>query len=102
MTGCLFSATKKQDGWPQGSDPVYDDDRALVICRLHKFREGAMLLYERKGLHKEALAYAMQEDSPSSIIKTAQHLVNVGGDPTLWIDVLRKFGKASTVRKRAE
>ena len=41
-----------QTHWLQGCAPGYDLDHALVLCRMHDFRQGALYLLERMGLYQ--------------------------------------------------
>lgn len=42
-------APPRRRGWPPGEEPRYDVDHVLVVCRMHGFREGLLLLYEVGG-----------------------------------------------------
>ncbi len=46
--------------------PCYDPDHALVLCRLHGFREGLVFLYDRYGIAAPA-AHVASADSSASL-----------------------------------
>lgn len=82
-------------GWgPHEQSPQYDVDLALVLCQMHKFRDGLLFLYEKLKLYKEVLAVYMKDHDYKGLISTCKRLgeTSRGGDPTLWNDVLSYFG----------
>lgn len=56
--------TLLRSSWPPGGKPRYDAEAALVLCRLHGFVEGSVLLCERMGLFSEALAVIIASPAP--------------------------------------
>lgn len=42
-------------GWSPGEAPKYDPEHVLVLCRMHKFKEGLIFLYEHRSLLREVL-----------------------------------------------
>ena len=45
-----------QNGWPPHlPQPKYEADHALVLCRLHGFKEGLVFLYDKLRLYREVL-----------------------------------------------
>lgn len=83
-------------GWsPHENAPRYDVDLALVLCQMHKFRDGLLFLYEKMKLYKEVLAVYMKDHDYQGLISTCKRLGESarGGDPSLWNDVLDYFGE---------
>lgn len=83
-------------GWgPHENAPWYDVDLALVLCQMHKFRDGLLFLYEKMKLYKEVLAVYMKDHDYQGLISTCKRLGESarGGDPSLWNDVLSYFGE---------
>lgn len=50
-------------GWQPGSEPRYDPDQVLVLCRTRGFREGLIFLYEKLRLFREVLRVSPLDDS---------------------------------------
>ena len=45
-----------QSGWPSHlPQPKYEPDHALVLCRLHGFKEGLVFLYDKLRLFREVV-----------------------------------------------
>ncbi|KAG0579723.1 hypothetical protein KC19_4G119500 [Ceratodon purpureus] len=83
-------------GWGSHEQaPRYDVDLALVMCQMHKFRDGLLFLYEKMKLYKEVLAVFMKDHDYQGLISTCKRLGESarGGDPSLWNDVLSYFGE---------
>jgi tetratricopeptide (TPR) repeat protein len=88
--------TLLKSGWgPHENAPRYDVDLALVLCQMHKFRDGLLFLYEKMKLYKEVLAVYMKDHDYQGLISTCKRLGESarGGDPSLWNDVLSYFGE---------
>ncbi|KAK9806296.1 hypothetical protein WJX72_009074 [[Myrmecia] bisecta] len=85
-------------GWPLGEEPHYDADHALVVCRMHSFREGLIFLYEKTRLFREVLRVHMAADDHAALIEACVRLGDAtrGGDPHLWSEVLEYFGEQTT------
>ena len=47
-------------GWLPGTEPRYDADKVLVLCRMHGFREGLAFLYEKLRLFREILRVSLE------------------------------------------
>ena len=85
-----------KSGWgPHEQTPRYDVDLALVLCQMHKFRDGLLFLYEKMKLYKEVLACYMKGGDYQGLISTCKRLGDAGrgGDSSLWNDVLSYFGE---------
>ncbi|PSC75564.1 vacuolar -sorting-associated 11-like protein [Micractinium conductrix] len=80
-------------GWPPGSEPAYDVDRALLACRLHSFRAGLLFLYENLRLYRELAGVLMAAGDRAGLIAACQRWgdAHTGGDPQLWHDALEYF-----------
>jgi hypothetical protein len=85
-----------KSGWGlHEQNPGYDKDLALVLCQMHKFRDGLLFLYEKMKLYKEVLACYMKDGDYAGLISTCKRLGDVGpgSDLSLWNDVLVYFGE---------
>lgn len=85
-----------KSGWgPHEQQPRYDVDLAVVLCEMHKFRDGLLFLYEKMKLYKEVMACYMQDKDYQGLISCCKRLGDSsrGGDPSLWADVLQFFGE---------
>ncbi|GAB4818399.1 hypothetical protein N2152v2_005445 [Parachlorella kessleri] len=82
-------------GWPPGEDPRYDVDHVLVVCRMHGFREGLLLIYENLRLYREAAAVLMEAGDWEGLIAACERFGDprTGGDPQLWHDALDYFAR---------
>lgn len=75
-----------KNGWPQGGAPRYDPDHAVVLCKLHRFQPGMLLLFERLKLYHEVLRCYMEAGDHRGLIVNAARLGQ--HDPNLWLEVL--------------
>jgi len=85
-----------KSGWGlHEQNPGYDKDLALVLCQMHKFRDGLLFLYEKMKLYKEVLACYMKDGDYAGLISTCKRLGDAGpgSDLSLWNDVLVYFGE---------
>ncbi|CAM6025247.1 unnamed protein product [Sphagnum balticum] len=85
-----------KSGWGlHEQNPGYDKDLALVLCQMHKFRDGLLFLYEKMKLYKEVLACYMKDGDYAGLISTCKRLGDAGpgSDLSLWNDVLAYFGE---------
>ncbi|KAJ7570925.1 hypothetical protein O6H91_01G140100 [Diphasiastrum complanatum] len=83
-------------GWGIDDEkPSYDADLAVVLCEIHRFREGLLFLYEKMKLYKEVMACYMQDADYPGLISCCKRLGDAsrGGDSSLWADVLAYFGE---------
>ncbi|KAG2487093.1 hypothetical protein HYH03_014337 [Edaphochlamys debaryana] len=71
----------------------YDPDHALVLCRMHGFRQGLLFLYDRLRLPREALQVYMSAADYEGLISAVLKYGDAarGGDPVLWAQVLEYF-----------
>ena len=67
----------------------YEDEYALVLCKLHNFQEGIIYLYEKLQLYQEIVEYYMEHNKYSDIISTCKQFGNK--EPNLWIQSLNYF-----------
>ena len=57
-----------QQGWqPHMAEPAYDRDHALLLVRIHGFKEGLVFLYDKMGLAKEVLQVHLCDTSDTVI-----------------------------------
>ncbi|KAL8135021.1 hypothetical protein AgCh_009886 [Apium graveolens] len=85
-----------KDAWPADQEnPMYDVDLAIILCEMNGFREGLQHLYEKMKLYKEVIACYMQAHDHKGLIACCKRLGDsgVGGDPSLWADLLNYFGE---------
>lgn len=85
-----------RNGWgPHEQEPQYDIDLALVMCQMHKFRDGLLFLYEKMKLYKEVMVVYMKDGDYHGLINCCKRLGDSGrgGDSSLWSDVLTYFGE---------
>ncbi|GAX83865.1 hypothetical protein CEUSTIGMA_g11290.t1 [Chlamydomonas eustigma] len=84
-----------QKGWPPHlqREPKYDADHALVLCRLHVFREGLVFLYDKLRLYREVLQVHMETGDHAALIAATVRYGDAsrGGDPQLWAEILDYF-----------
>lgn len=105
-TDCRAAALELlKSGWPQGGTPRFDPDHAVVLCKLHKFQPGMLLLYERLKLYHEVLRCYMEAEDYRGLIVNAARLGH--HDPNLWLEVLsylaaRQQDCSAEVRGRPE
>lgn len=72
-----------------------DAQTALVICRLHSFRPGLLVLFEKLGLVDQVLQVFMDERNYEGLIRTCEQ--HSATNPDLWIQCLRFFGDPTHV-----
>ena len=93
--------TLLRSGWPPGGSPRYDAEAALVLCRLHGFVEGSVLLCERLSLFSEALAVIIAspaaEHGPHAVIEYARRAASAASATentiaAVWRTVLQYLG----------
>ena len=67
--------------------PRYDIDHALVMCQLHRFHQGTLYLYKKKGLYGEILKHYMEQGELNQVVETCRKF----GDqnPGLWLQTLQ-------------
>ncbi|CAM6101360.1 unnamed protein product [Calypogeia fissa] len=85
-----------KNGWgPHEQEPQYDIDLALVMCQMHKFRDGLLFLYEKMKLYKEVVVVYMTDGDYQGLISCCKRLGDSsrGGDSSIWNDVLTYFGE---------
>eukprot|EP01119_Soliformovum_irregulare_P007415 TRINITY_DN1982_c0_g1_i1.p1 TRINITY_DN1982_c0_g1~~TRINITY_DN1982_c0_g1_i1.p1 ORF type:complete len:907 (-),score=260.18 TRINITY_DN1982_c0_g1_i1:49-2769(-) len=76
----------------------YDDDHALVLCKMHNFREGLLHLYDKLGLYHEILRYHMENNEYDHVIRACRKYGDK--DSNMWIQVLTYFvGKSENCHK---
>uniref|UniRef100_A0A1D1XE62 Vacuolar protein sorting-associated protein 11 homolog n=1 Tax=Anthurium amnicola TaxID=1678845 RepID=A0A1D1XE62_9ARAE len=75
--------------------PLYDVDLAVILCEMYVLREGLRFLYEKLKLYKEVITCYMQEGDHSGLIACCKRLGDStkGGDPSLWVDLLKYFAE---------
>eukprot|EP00899_Mesostigma_viride_P016779 jgi/Mesvir1/25101/Mv21565-RA.1 len=80
-------------GWPPQKEPVYDADLALMLCQMHRCRDGRLFLLERLRMYRDVLAAYMEDDDSEGLILACKRLADPsrGGQPNLWVDVLTYF-----------
>ncbi len=64
-----------------------DEDQALILCQRHSFSQGALFLYERRGLFSEVLNHHVSLGDVSAAVQTCRRF----GDrqPDLWVRALQ-------------
>jgi hypothetical protein len=67
----------------------FDDDHALVLCKMNDFREGLLYLYEKSALYHEIIQYYFENNEYDNIIQACKKYGDK--DPNLWIQVLSYF-----------
>jgi len=67
----------------------YDDDYALILCKLHDFRDGLLFLYEKLQLFHEIIEYYMENDEYDNILKACKRYGDK--EPNLWVEALSYF-----------
>ncbi|CAL5206017.1 unnamed protein product [Lathyrus oleraceus] len=84
-----------KSAWPPETEhPLYDVDLAIILCEMNAFRDGLLYLYEKMKLYKEVITCYMQAHDHEGLIACCKRLGDsVGGDPSLWEDVLKYFGE---------
>lgn len=84
-----------KQGWSPGEDCKYDAEHMLVLCRMHRFKDGLVFLYERKGLLREVLQVYIHSKDYNGIISACEKYGDSlsGGDPLLWSEALQYFAK---------
>ncbi|GER54061.1 vacuolar protein sorting 11 [Striga asiatica] len=85
-----------KSAWPpEQEQPLYDVDRAIILCEMNDFKEGLLYLYEKLKLYKEVIACYVQAHDHEGLIACCKRLGDSGkgGDPSLWADLLKYFGE---------
>eukprot|EP00775_Hariotina_reticulata_P008195 gene8195-8386_t len=80
-----------QRGWqPHMTQPKYDPEHAMVLCRQHNYLPGLVMLYDKKRLHREVLAVYMAAQDYDALIAACVQYGDAasGGDPQLWAEAL--------------
>eukprot|EP01114_Cavostelium_apophysatum_P016791 TRINITY_DN4846_c1_g1_i1.p1 TRINITY_DN4846_c1_g1~~TRINITY_DN4846_c1_g1_i1.p1 ORF type:complete len:953 (+),score=293.87 TRINITY_DN4846_c1_g1_i1:58-2916(+) len=67
----------------------YDDDHALVLCKIHDFKEGLLYIYEKLALYNEIVEYYMENNENENVIRACKKYSD--RDPNLWVEVLTYF-----------
>jgi len=67
----------------------YDVDHALVLCKMYKFEQGVVFLYEKLKLFNEIVQHYMEAKQHGRIIKACKKYG--GSDPDLWVQALSYF-----------
>ena len=65
----------------------YNSDHVLVMCQLHNFHPGTLLLYEKKELYGEILKHHIQHCNVSAAVATCRKFG--GQNPGLWLQTLQ-------------
>jgi len=84
---------KQEKAFSMLTDPQakYDDDQALVLCKMHDFREGILYLYEKLTVYNEIVQYYMEHNEYENIIRACKKYGDK--DPNLWVQVLTYFAR---------
>jgi vacuolar protein sorting-associated protein 11 len=71
------------------SKAEFNDDHTLVLCQMHNFREGILLLYERMKLYQEIVQHYQEHDEFDNVVAACKRY----GDksPNLWVSALSYF-----------
>jgi len=76
----------------------YDVNHALVLCKMHQFRDGLLYLYKKLSLFEEIIQYHMDHNEYGEIIFACKE--HGGSDSNLWILALKYFvSKQETCQK---
>eukprot|EP00299_Pterocystis_sp_00344_P009327 c3894_g1_i2.p1 GENE.c3894_g1_i2~~c3894_g1_i2.p1 ORF type:complete len:937 (-),score=281.23 c3894_g1_i2:27-2807(-) len=74
------------------SSKAFTLNHALLLCQLHQFPEGTLLLNERLNLHAEVLNVHIRAHDHRNIVETCKRF----GKPELWMMALQYFATTST------
>ncbi|XP_071442647.1 vacuolar protein sorting-associated protein 11 homolog isoform X2 [Hetaerina americana] len=67
-------------------DSKYDKNQTLILCRVHNFKAGLILLYEDFKLYQEIISYHAQYGDYSSILECCRKFDHL--DKQLWVQAL--------------
>jgi vacuolar protein sorting-associated protein 11 len=73
----------------ENSDCAPDPEHTLLLCQLHDFGEGKLLMFERLKMYGEILQYHCNQGSSDMIVQCCKHFGT--RDPSLWISALGYF-----------
>ncbi|KAJ3287175.1 Vacuolar protein sorting-associated protein 11 [Borealophlyctis nickersoniae] len=78
----------------QNEKMSFDLDHALVLCKMRRFTDGVLYLYNRMGLHKDILQHHMDASNHKEVIATCKKYGDK--DPSLWTQALSYFAEKGT------
>jgi len=67
----------------------FDEDHALVLCQMHDFKAGILIVYEHLKLYREIVDFHMENNDYSQVITSCKKYGPM--DPDLWIDAITYF-----------
>jgi hypothetical protein len=81
--------TNKSLALLESSDCAPDPEHTLLLCQLHNFAEGKLLMFERLRMYGEILQHHCNQGSSDRIVQCCKHFGT--RDPSLWISALSYF-----------
>lgn len=67
----------------------FDEDHALVLCQMHDFKAGILVVYEHLKLYHEIVDFHMENNDYEQVISSCKKYGPM--DPDLWIEALTYF-----------
>jgi len=67
----------------------YDEAHALVLSKMHDFKEGRLFIYDKQMLYNEIVQFYMDNDDYENVIASCKKYSK--NDPNLWIKALSYF-----------
>lgn len=76
----------------------YDIEHALVLAKMHDFREGILYLYEKTNLFQQIVHYHMEHNDYDIVMETCKS--HGHQDPNLWVQALSYFASKSDCKEK--
>lgn len=67
----------------------FDNDQALVLCKMYNFGAGVLLLYKRMELYQEIVSHYMEQKEYKGVLDACTSFGD--RDPNLWVQALAYF-----------